>query len=118
MTVHIAMVSLSGLLGDVVADAFAGDPGVEVRELPPGIGVAQILAQPTDVLIVGIDDPDRIGVCGDALVEQPGLVLLGVSLDARQGWIYELRPTPRPLSGLSSASLREAVTEALGSAAT
>ena len=109
MTVHVAMQSLSGLLGDVVADAFADDPEVHVRALAANSDLRAVLWEPTDVLIVGVDDPDRIGLWGDALARRPGLMLIGVSRDAQHGWIYELRPRPRALAELSSAALHDAV---------
>lgn len=108
MTTRVALVDLPGLLADVVRDAFAEEPDIDVEVLPAG-SPAAILAGHPDVVMVAIDDPASYPCAAELLRERPALGLFAVSLDGRQAWIHEMCLCSRPLAEVSGSSLREAV---------
>jgi hypothetical protein len=105
----VTLVDLPGLLADVVRDAFAEEPGIDVEVLPADSPATAILAGHPDVVMVAIDDPARYPFAEELLRERPELGLLAISLDGRQAWIHEIFVRSRPLAEVSGSSLREAV---------
>jgi hypothetical protein len=105
----VALVDLPGLLADVVRDAFAEEPDIDVEVLPAGSPAAAILTGHPDVVMVASDDPASYPFAAELLRERPALGLFAVSLDGRQAWSYEICVCSRPLAEVSGSSLREAV---------
>lgn len=109
MTTHVALVDLPALLADVVRDALAGDPDVEVQVLPDGTAPDAILAQRLDVAVVGASDPGHCDCAEPLLRRRPDLGLIAISPDARQAWIHQISVTASQLSEVTGPSLRAAV---------
>ena len=109
MATRVALVDLPGLLADVVRDAFAKEPDIDIEVLPADSPATAILAGHPDVVMVAIDDPDHYPFAEELLRERPALGLFAISLDGRQAWIYEICVRSRPLAEVSGSSLREAV---------
>jgi hypothetical protein len=109
VTTRVALVNLPGLLVDVVLDALATEPGVEVAVLPAGSPTGRILKGNPDVVMIGVQDPEHCEPSAELLRGRPGLGLFAISPDAREAWIHELCPRARRLEVVSGPSLRAAV---------
>ena len=59
--------------------------------------------------MVEIGGPDPPVVCEDTALPQPLLGVVGVTGDARQTYLYELRPQPVSIGEVSPSGLAEAI---------
>jgi hypothetical protein len=105
---RLALLDMPGLLVDVVREAFADAPDLEIDVLAPGSGLRRLLECKPDVAMIGVADPEHYPSAELLLRQRPNLGLVAISLDARRAWIHGLRPCARPLLEVSSESLRAA----------
>ncbi|TIC88285.1 hypothetical protein E8D34_04920 [Nocardioides sp. GY 10113] len=108
MPLRIGLLQVPELLADVVRSAFG--PGVAefedltdaatVRDPATGHGHDAVIAG-----VAGAWEPEVLRLKSS----HPGLIVLGLRHDARQTWLYELVPHPRPLGELGTDELRAAV---------
>jgi DNA-binding NarL/FixJ family response regulator len=108
---RILLAGLPRLLQEIVTDALKGEEEVEVVGV---VDLAEDLARTArsteaTVVILGDDDPS---VVVSLLERQPRLGVLAVGADARESWLYALRPERVRLGDLSPRSLVSAVRDA------
>lgn len=118
--IRVAMANMPRLLADMVRTGLSSEPDLvlvaelrEVTALEENPNIASV-----DVLIVGVEDEGLPESCGRLMLQRPQLRLLGLSLDARRAYRYELRPYCLPLGEPSPRSLAEAVRALAGAGAT
>jgi hypothetical protein len=111
---RILLVSLPTLLEEIVTDILtAPEAG--------GLELAGVIRKPieladaaeldrADVVIVGGGDPT---IVAELLEQQPRLKVLAVMADARESWLYALRPERVQIGPLSAGRLVSAVRRAL-----
>lgn len=115
VVIRLVLVRLPRLLADLVSNAFAGMDGLAVQAVDgSGTDLAGVVAdtRPT-VLITGVAGPAEAAEAAATVAAGHDLIVLGVSPDAREAWLYELRPVARPLGQLSPELLRRTVLDAL-----
>jgi hypothetical protein len=117
MPVRIGLLHVPEMLADVVRSAF--DPGDAEFDRMSGVAGADAsrAAAGLDAVIAGVDEAWQNDVVNLAAAH-PRLVVLGLRLDGRQTWLYELVPQPRSLGELDRAELRSVVLTTIESFAT
>jgi hypothetical protein len=104
---------LSRVLSDIISGTLLTEPNVEVRtEAGSGDAVEAVRRAAPDVAIVGDDSTAGEHDWERVLRELPGLKVLTILDDGRQGFLYELRPCRVPLGEVSPQTLLDAVRRA------
>jgi DNA-binding NarL/FixJ family response regulator len=108
---RVLLRSLPVMLRDMVAQALASQPGVEVISEPPLPAPDPVTLQVPDVVIVGTDDPDVNGSSA-VLHRWPHSRVLLISASGERGSLVELQPRRTSLGDMSMADLLGVVTRA------
>ena len=98
------------MLRQLVRQVAVSGPGVAVvAELPgPLRDPAAVIAANPDVVILGVDDASEQAVT-DLLFTSRAVRVLGISPDAANTTLYELRPQRIPLGELGADALRAVI---------
>jgi DNA-binding NarL/FixJ family response regulator len=109
--IRIVLGGMPPLLHDIVMDALAGQPAIEVvRDLGEEDGVARALSEGTvDVVIVGARQPEDSALAASVLRASPHSKVLVIATSGRTAVMHQLCPVKRALGELSPEGLVEAI---------
>lgn len=108
--IRVALIGCTGLLGDIIGEALAGQPGVHVvAELEP-LGADQPLPElDADLMLWNNADESRVVEWIDRLAHGRGPRVLTITGDGRQASLLELVPRRTELGALSTEALVETI---------
>lgn len=110
---RVLLAGLPPLLGAIVRDALAGEPGVEVVEGDGG-DLERIVADTrAHLLVTGAAGPRLPEPCLRLMYRHPRLALLTLTPDGRRATLWRLRPSGRVLAEPGPRELARAVRRAL-----
>jgi hypothetical protein len=118
VTTRVLLAAVPPLLGDIVRDALAGEPGVTVVNGGTGDDLeGAVAATRADLVLAESEGTGLSDRYLRLMHEHPRLCLLVVSPDGRSAALWRMVPQRRALEEVSPRSLVEAVRAAAGGAA-
>jgi hypothetical protein len=108
--IRLALIELPQLLADIIADTFAADDWVHVDRLQhdAALDLAAGGRHSHDVVITGVEDPwsNRLR---ERMTSATDPLLLGVRVDGRDAWVYQMQPCPHRLGPVNPEQIRALV---------
>ena len=106
-TSRIVLVEMPRILREIIEQAVADEPDMEIVEGDAGPLLEAVEASKADFVIAGADYD--LGEVARVLAERPRLRVLAVSGVGREAFLYELRPTRTPLGEVSPRTIVDAI---------
>jgi len=109
--IRILLVGIPRMLSDIISDAVAREPDMEIVGAPPDDGrlvsaATQLGAEVVVARLSGLGLSPDVGMLFDA---HPRIQVLGVADDGRSTFLYQMRPQRTLLGALSPQELAAAV---------
>lgn len=111
MSIRVLLVALPRIMREIVEHAFAEAPDLDIVGSVDGLAALDATfdkAQP-DVLVVGLDQESDARQLDPYLYRDPRLTCFAIAGDARSAFLYELRPSAKPLGDVSPEGLVRAI---------
>lgn len=108
--IRVVLVDLPQMLSDIIRDILGRETDIVVagETRTDDAELVEVLPE-VDVAIVGTVDHELPPPCLELMRAHPHTRVLTVSGDARESFLYELRPWKMPLGSISPETLLEAV---------
>ena len=114
---RVLLLELPAMLADVLKGIVQADDQIEiVAELTDASDLIEVSGRANaDLVIVNLRDGELPEACGALLAARPGMRVLGLAGDGRDGFLWELRPHRMALGELTPSMLLPAIRSARGS---
>jgi len=107
---RVALIGCSGLLGHIIGETLAGEPGLDVvADLEPPARDEELPELDADLVLWNNADESRVEGWLGRLTDRHGIRVLATTSDGRDASLWELTPHRTELGALSPTTLLETI---------